>query len=122
MKNGTFSPPDLMRPKEFILRVWKDLIEETRISTGAGLSVRLSHHNTRSVFSGRIANAIVECNRSRISKESDPFLKAIMEAAREDNRLIQVVNVLFSESRRTDSRGVRRNVEDAIFRAVFRNR
>ena len=130
LKKGFFSPPELMNPKEFVLKIWKDLIEETMAVTPRGFAVRLEESTAWRIFADRIAKAIVECNRSRFPMESDRFLRAIMEAAKEDNRLAEVPDFLDSEFIYDFSRvddvsypaKVLENVRSAVIKAAFRDR
>ena len=75
----------LINSKEFILKIWKDSIEEFN-----GLWLYGS-----STFLGRIlVESIIECRRQGISLESHSFLKHMAEAAREDDHLDQLFNIV----------------------------
>ena len=70
--------------KEFVLRIWKDIIEETRISRQG------SPWSPNSIFAKHIVDSINEATRSG----SSDFLRAMEEAAREDDRLAQLVGIV----------------------------
>ena len=78
----------LTKSKKFILRLWNDVIYEiNRLgSTGVANSILLE----------RIADSIIMCRKlpEGSSIEENHFLKAMVEAAREDNRLVQLVNIV----------------------------
>ena len=72
----------LMNSKEFVLRIWKDITHEVSRRGSAGIS--------GSVFLERIVDSLIEFKRSG----SGDFLKAMEEAAREDDRLVQLVAIV----------------------------
>ena len=72
--------------KEFVLKIWKDVTEEISIQERPGIS--------SSVFLGRIVDSIIEFRNLSGSIRSQPFLKAMIEAARENDRLVELFNIV----------------------------
>ena len=76
----------LINSKEFVLKIWKDSIEEIKL---------LNSISSSSAFLGRIVvESIIECRRQGLSLESHSFLKAMAEAARENERLAKWVDIV----------------------------
>ena len=76
----------LINSKDFILRIWRDATEEISRHGTAGVS--------SSVFLEHIIKSVIECRTPPISSLwNHPFLKAMVEAARENNRLTQLVQL-----------------------------
>ena len=77
----------LINSKEFVLRIWSDVNEEINRLGKPGVS--------GFVFLQRIVASIFELRMSPDSSMgAHDFLKAMEEAAREDDRLIQLVNIV----------------------------
>ena len=80
-----------MNSKEFVLKIWNDIIKE--INAGQIMST-----STFSAFLTLIVDSVFECRRFEwkpgASMESHPFLKAMVEASREDDRLTKVVDII----------------------------
>ena len=80
----------LVNTKEFVLKIWNDVTKE--ISIG-----RVTTGTSNFVFLERIVESIIEFRNLSGSSafiESQPFLKALVEAAREDDRLTQLVDIV----------------------------
>ena len=76
----------LINSKEFVLKIWNDIIKENQLNVNKSSSL---------TFLGRIVvESIIECRRQGLSLESHSFLKAMAEAAREDNRLAKMVDIV----------------------------
>ena len=78
----------LRNSKEFVLRIWNDVTEEISRGRVKGVS--------NSVFLELITDSIIMCRKlpEGSSIEENHFLKAMVEAAREDNRLVQLVDIV----------------------------
>ena len=92
----------IINSKNFVLRIWNDAIVEINKQEGLGIS---SH-----VFLERIVNSI--------SSEDQTFLKALVEAAREDDRLAKLVGIVYrfatdTGSNLTEISRISRTAEDA---------
>ena len=72
--------------KEFILRIWKDITQEFSGQGNPGMA--------SSVFSQRIIDSIIECRTLGFSTDDQPFMSAMAEAAREDDRLAQLFKIV----------------------------
>ena len=70
--------------KEFVLRIWNDVAEEIRTGRINGES--------SSAFLELIVNSSIEFRRS--SSKSHPFLKALEKASRENNHLVQLMDIV----------------------------
>ena len=109
--------------QELVARIWNNMIEEIKIYNQGRRDIPevlvMKELLSADVFVSRTINALIKRNRSELSFQSDPFLRAMMELAREDNRLAKIVDFLASESG-TDYTIVRMNVERAI-RMIFFN-
>ena len=105
--------------QELVARIWNDAIEEIRIYNEGSRDIPGVLAPFPDLFIHKTTKALIKSNSSGASVQSDPFLKAIMELAREDNRLAKVADILFSESG-TDYTNVRINLERAI-KEIFSN-
>ena len=78
----------LINSKEFVVKIWNDVRDEiSRVPSTEGV--------TSFAFLELIINSTVELRRLQSSSIGDnDFLKAVLEAAREDDRLAQVVEVV----------------------------
>ena len=74
----------LINSKEFVLKIWNDATQEIR---ARGMQAISSF-----VFLELIAKSIIEFRRS--GSGSHPFLEAMAEASREDDRLAQLVGIV----------------------------
>ena len=106
--NRNFS--ESMNSKEFVLKLWSNITEE--------ISRRGSSGIYGTAFSGHIVRSISRVLKSETSLESDPFLRVVMEVAREDDRLAKVLKNIVEDwisfQSRTGIRIPRVSLEEAI--------
>ena len=80
----------LINSKEFVLKIWSDTIREISRRRSMGISMGMSN----SVFLERIIKSVIECRTPPVSSLwNHPFLKAMEEASRENDRLVQLVQL-----------------------------
>ena len=87
----------LINSKKFVLKIWNDTTEEIRARGTQAIS--------SFVFLELIKNSIIEFRR--LGSGSHPFLEAMEEAAREDDHLARLINIVNEFT--TDTSG---NLED----------
>ena len=96
---GSFSKKEdlfLINSKEFVLRIWSDVTEEISRQGSSGISSL--------VFLERIVDCIFELRRSPdFSLKDHHFLKAMEEAARENNHLARLFGIVKNFSVGTSS-------------------
>ena len=78
--------------KEFVLKTWNNIIKETNPEIQSEMM-------SLTVFLRLIVDSVFECRRfewrsSGASMQSHPFLKAMVEASRENDRLTRVVDII----------------------------
>ena len=94
----------LINSKEFVLKIWSDVTKEISRERVRGIS--------NSAFLELISNSIIEFRRS--GSGSHPFLEAMEEAARENDRLAKVVDIVNRFA--TDTSGNLENYRSHILR------
>ena len=114
--------PNSINSEEFILKLWGNITEEiSSRSPRTGGIYRTSRIYTN-VFLDRITKAVTQCLKKDISIESDPFLRAIIQSAREDDRLMEVVNIINNLASQYNSRRIKFRLEEAIQEFLFNGR
>ena len=119
--------PNSINSKKFISKLWKNINEEIRRQSQRTYGVyrySISRIYTQ-VFLDRITRSVTQCLKKDISIESDPFLIAIIQIAREDDRLKEVVNIIndfASQPNDTSKASIEFEIEEAIKKFLFNGR